>query len=105
MRPADIPLTRITDYGPFLAAGVPVGGLTTGSSQRKTEVQARLWGGREGVAFDPNYHTRLDNIDNIDRDALAIMSSAAAYAIGTYGESIDGVNGVPGRDQRDRRTP
>lgn len=105
VRPADIPLTRITDYGPFLAAGVPVGGLTTGSSQRKTEVQARLWGGREGVAFDPNYHTRLDNIDNIDRDALAIMSSAAAYAIGTYGESIDGVNGVPGRDQRDRRTP
>ena len=42
---------------PFLAAGVPIGGLTTGSSQRKTEVQARLWGGQAGVAFDPNYHT------------------------------------------------
>lgn len=105
VRPADIPLQRVTDYAPFLAAGVPVGGLTTGSSQVKTPVQARLWGGREGVAFDPNYHTRLDNIDNIDRDALAVMASAAAYGIGTYAQSVEGVNGVPARDQRDRRMP
>ncbi|MDG4663365.1 M28 family metallopeptidase [Mycobacterium sp. 236(2023)] len=105
VRPADIPLQRTTDYGPFLAAGIPVGGLTTGSSQRKTDVQARLWGGKAGEPFDPNYHTRRDNIDNIDRDALGIMASSAAFAIGTYAESIDGVNGVPARDQRDRRTP
>ncbi|ANI37819.1 M28 family metallopeptidase [Mycolicibacterium vaccae] len=104
LRPADIPLQRITDYGPFLAAGIPVGGLTTGSSQRKTEVQARLWGGKAGEPFDPNYHTGRDDIDNVDRDALEVMASAAAYAIGTYAESIEGVNGVPGRDQRDRRT-
>ena len=105
VRPADIPLARTTDYAPFLAAGIPVGGLTSGSSQRKTEVQARLWGGKAGAPFDPNYHTRLDNIDNIDRDALGIMASAAAYAVGTYAQSIDGVNGVPARDQRDRRAP
>ncbi|ORB31429.1 M28 family metallopeptidase [Mycolicibacterium parafortuitum] len=105
VRPADIPLARTTDYAPFLAAGIPVGGLTSGSSQRKTEVQARLWGGKAGAPFDPNYHTRLDNIDNVDRDALGIMASAAAYAVGTYAQSIDGVNGVPARDQRDRRTP
>ena len=53
VRPADMPLSRIADYAPFLAAGVPIGGLTTGWSQRKTEVQARLWGGNAGVAFDP----------------------------------------------------
>lgn len=105
IRPADIPLQRVTDYAPFLAAGVPVGGVTTGSSQRKTPVQARLWGGRDGVAFDPNYHTRLDNIDNIDRDALGVMASSAAFAVGTYAQSIDGVNGVPARDQRERRSP
>ncbi|WP_460356193.1 M20/M25/M40 family metallo-hydrolase [Mycobacterium sp. ZZG] len=105
VRPADIPLQRITDYEPFLAAGIPVGGLTTGSSQRKTDVQARLWGGKAGAPFDPNYHTRGDTIDNIDREALAVMASSVAFAVGTYAQSIEGVNGVPTREQRDRRTP
>ncbi len=105
VRPADMPLSSTTDYGPFLATGIPVGGLTAGSSQRKTEVQARLWGGRAGTAFDPNYHTARDNIDNIDRQALSVMGQAVAFAIGTYAQSVEGVNGVPPRDQRHRRTP
>jgi Zn-dependent M28 family amino/carboxypeptidase len=105
VRPADMPLSRTTDYGPFLAAGIPVGGLTAGSSQRKTEVQARLWGGRAGVAFDPNYHTGRDNVDNIDRQALSVMGKAAAFAVVTYAQSVDGVNGVPARDQRHRSMP
>jgi Zn-dependent M28 family amino/carboxypeptidase len=105
VRPADMPLSRTTDYGPFLAAGIPVGGLTAGSSQRKTEVQARLWGGRAGVAFDPNYHTGRDTVDNIDRQALSVMGQAAAFAVVTYAQSIEGVNGVPARDQRHRSMP
>lgn len=104
-RPADMPLSGVTDYGPFLAAGIPVGGLTAGSSQRKTEVQARLWGGRAGIAFDPNYHTARDTVDNIDRQALSVMGQAVAFAVGTYAQSVEGVNGVPPRDQRHRRTP
>ena len=105
VRPADMPLSRTTDYGPFLAAGIPVGGLTAGSSQRKTEVQARLWGGRPGVAFDPNYHTGRDTVDNIDRQALSVMGQAAAFAVVTYAQSVEGVNGVPARDQRHRSMP
>jgi Zn-dependent M28 family amino/carboxypeptidase len=105
VRPADMPLSRTTDYGPFLAAGIPVGGLTAGSSQRKTEVQARLWGGRAGVAFDPNYHTARDTVDNIDRQALSVMGQATAFAVVTYAQSVEGVNGVPARDQRHRSTP
>ena len=105
VRPADMPLARNTDYAAFLAAGIPVGGITTGSSQRKTEVQARLWGGKAGEAFDPNYHTGRDTIDNINRDALAVMASTVAFAVGSYAQTIDGVNGVPARDQRHRRTP
>ncbi|HXL61916.1 MAG TPA: M28 family peptidase, partial [Mycobacterium sp.] len=93
------------DYGPFMAAGIPVGGLTAGSSQRKTEVQARLWGGRAGVPFDPNYHTARDTVDNVDRQALSVMGQAAAFAVVTYAQSVDGVNGVPSRDQRHRSTP
>lgn len=100
VRPADMPLSANTDYGPFLTAGVPVGGATTGSSQRKTEVQARLWGGRAGVAFDPNYHTPRDTIDNVDPHALSIMGPAVGFVVGTYALSTDGPNGVPPRDQR-----
>lgn len=108
VRPADMPLTRGTDYASFVAAGVPVGGLTTGTSQLKSDVQARIWGGRAGVAFDPNYHRRGDTIDNVDRKALGIMAGAAADAVGSYAQSIEGdggANGVPARDQRNRRTP
>ena len=90
IRPADLPLARSTDYGAFLAAGVPFGGATTGAAQKKTEVQARLWGGRAGVAFDPNYHTPRDTIDNVDRHALSIMGPAVAFAVGTYAQSIRG---------------
>jgi hypothetical protein len=102
VRPADLPLGKTTDYSPFLAAGVPIGGATTGAAQRKTEVQARLWGGRAGVAFDPNYHTPRDTIDNVDRHALSITGPAVAFVVGTYAQSIDGVNGVPPRDRRNR---
>ena len=105
VRPADMPLSRIADYAPFLAAGVPIGGLTTGWSQRKTEVQARLWGGNAGVAFDPNWRTARDNIDNLDRNALLVMGQALAFTVGTYAQSVDGVNGVPPRDQRHRSMP
>jgi hypothetical protein len=105
VRPADLPLAKTTDDNPFLSAGVPIGGITTGSSQRKTEVQARLWGGQAGVAFDPNYHTPGDTLANIDRHALSVMGPAVAFAVGTYGQSVEGVNGVPPRDQRHRHTP
>lgn len=100
VRPADMPLSSNTDYSPFLGAGIPIGGATTGSSQRKTEVQARLWGGRAGVAFDPNYHTARDTIDNVDAHALSIMGPAVGFVVGTYAVSTDGPNGVPAHDQR-----
>lgn len=103
VRPADMPISNTTDYSPFLAAGVPVGGATTGSSQRKTAVQARLWGGKAGAAFDPNYHTPRDTIDNVDAHAMSVMGPAAAFVVGSYAQSIEGANGVPGRQDRDGR--
>ncbi|ULE34281.1 M28 family peptidase [Mycobacterium sp. IDR2000157661] len=102
VRPADMPLAKATDYYPFLTAGIPVGGLTAGASQRKTEVQERLWGGKAGVPFDPNYRTPRDRIDAVNRDALSVLGPAAAFAVGTYAQAVDGVNGVPPRDQRQR---
>ncbi|WP_310779418.1 M28 family peptidase [Mycobacterium sp. Z3061] len=101
-RPADMPLNTRTDYHPFLVAGVPVGGMNTGASQTKTTVQARLWGGQPGAAFDPNYQGARDTVDAVNRDALAVMGSGVAFAVGTYAESIGGVNGVTPHDKRHR---
>jgi Zn-dependent M28 family amino/carboxypeptidase len=105
VRPADMPLARNTDYYAFLSAGIPFGGLTTGAAQRKTEVQARLWGGRGGTPFDPDWHTPRDSIEGIDAHALSVMGSAAAFAVATYAQAVDGVNGVPPREQRHRSMP
>jgi Peptidase family M28/PA domain len=101
-RPADMSLAAGTDYSPFLTAGVPIGGMTTGSVQQKTNAQARLWGGRSGAPFDPNYRTPRDNLAALNRDALAVMGPGVAFAVGTYAASIDGVNGVPAQDKRHR---
>ncbi|BBX64830.1 peptidase M28 [Mycobacterium saskatchewanense] len=101
-RPADMPLDTRADYHPFMVAGVPVGGMTAGASQMKTTVQARLWGGQAGAPFDPNYRGPRDTVDNVSREALGIMGSGVAFAVGTYAESVGGVNGVPGHDKRHR---
>ena len=105
IRPADMPLGKASDYSPFLDAGVPIGGTTTGAAQRKSELQARLWGGTAGVPFDRNHHLKSDTIDNVSRDALAVMGAGVAFAVGTYAQSIQGANGVPIREQRRRSTP
>jgi Zn-dependent M28 family amino/carboxypeptidase len=97
VRPADMPLTRASDYGPFMAVGVPIGGLTTGSAQLKSAVQARLWGGRAGAPFDPAYRTPRDVVGNVNPQALGITGPAVAFAVGTYAQSTGGVNGVPKR--------
>ena len=82
-RPADQPLGPGTDYFPVLTAGVPIGGMTTGATGKKTDVQARLWRGNAGQPFDPNYHTPRDTIDDVNLEALAIMGPGVAFTIGT----------------------
>ncbi len=103
-RPADMPLSPDTDYSPFLVAGVPVGGITTGASQLKTATQARLWGGKAGAPFDPNYRGAGDTVDAVGADALAVTGAGVGFAVGSYAQAIDGVNGVAPRDKR-HRTP
>jgi len=102
-RPADMPLNTRVDYHPFLVAGVPIGGINTGATQTKTTVQARLWGGQSGVAFDPNYGGARDTVGAINREALAVMGSGVGFAVGYYAQSIGGVNGVTPHDKRHRQ--
>ncbi len=86
--------TGRSDYGPFIAVGIPSGGLFTGAGDIKTEEQAEKWGGEAGVAYDPCYHQECDDLGNVDRVALNVNGKAAAWVIGLYGTSTEGVNGM-----------
>ncbi len=70
-----------SDYGPFIAAGIPAGGTFTGAEQRKTAAQAAKWGGSSGVAYDVCYHRSCDTTSNIDDTALDRNADAIAYAV------------------------
>jgi Zn-dependent M28 family amino/carboxypeptidase len=70
-----------SDYGPFIAVGIPAGGLFTGAEGIKTAEQAAIYGGTAGLAYDPCYHQACDTYpDNLSRTALRQMSDAVAHA-------------------------
>ena len=77
-----------SDYGPFIAVGIPAGGLFTGAENVKTEAEAALYGGTAGEAFDPCYHQACDDIENISERGLNQMSDAVAHAVNYYAYSL-----------------
>ncbi|WP_182523681.1 M28 family peptidase [Nocardioides dongkuii] len=103
-----------SDYGPFIAVGIPAGGLFTGAEGVKTEEEAALYGGVAGAAYDPCYHQPCDNLtgegqdealyDQLDEDywlrgninmgALNVNSDAIATAVLTFAKDTSAVNGV-----------
>ncbi|MDR7189212.1 Zn-dependent M28 family amino/carboxypeptidase [Microbacterium sp. BE35] len=88
-----------SDYGPFIAVGIPAGGLFTGAEGVKSAQQAAIFGGTAGVAFDSCYHAPCDDIDNLNAHALDVNSDAVAAAIMTFAFDTSSVNGVraPGK--------
>ena len=49
-----------SDYGPFIFAGIPAGGLFTGAEGIKTAEEAAIYGGTAGAPYDPCYHLGCD---------------------------------------------
>ncbi|RDI64030.1 M28 family metallopeptidase [Nocardia pseudobrasiliensis] len=82
-----------SDYGPFMTAGIPVGGLFTGAEGIKTPEEQKMFGGQAGKAYDSCYHSPCDTIDNINDKALTTNTGAIAFSIAGYGLSND----LPGR--------
>ncbi|MFP5069685.1 M28 family metallopeptidase [Pseudonocardia nantongensis] len=80
-----------SDYGPFIEAGIPAGGLFTGAEGVKTPEQAQTWGGTAGQPYDPCYHTACDRMTNIDRTAFDRNTTAMASAIGRFAVDLTGV--------------
>jgi aminopeptidase Y len=86
-----------SDYGPFIAVGIPSGGLFTGAEGIKTVDEAAIWGGTAGDQYDPCYHLACDTYDNINLGAYDVNIDAVAFATLTYAMSTQSVNGVPGK--------
>ncbi|MFC7718626.1 M28 family metallopeptidase [Nonomuraea recticatena] len=73
-----------SDYGPFIEAGIPAGGLFTGAEGFKTQDQANAFGGTAGVPFDSCYHRECDNLRNVNAYALDVSADAVATVITTF---------------------
>ncbi len=86
-----------SDYGPFIAVGIPSGGLFTGAEGLKTTAEAAIWGGTAGIQYDPCYHLACDTFENINLAAFDVNLDAVAYATLTYAYSTESVNGVKGK--------
>ena len=114
-----------SDYGPFIAVGIPAGGLFTGAEVAKTAAEAALYGGVAGASYDPCYHQACDNltgagqntalydqlradytlIGNINVHALDVNSDAIATAVLTFAYDTSTVNGAPGHPGRGQVKP
>ncbi|CAF1164052.1 unnamed protein product [Rotaria sp. Silwood1] len=78
-----------SDYAPFLAAGIAVGGINTGTDEIKPSTERDQYaallgtgnGGIANAAYDPCYHQQCDRIRNINPFAFEKNVKAAAYAI------------------------
>ena len=90
-----------SDYGPFIEAGIPAGGLFTGAEDAKTAEQVEVYGGlatfdadgaggddAEPVPYDPCYHEFCDALDQSDLGA----EDEALYAAldEAYGGALEG---------------
>ncbi|KAE8762418.1 M28 family peptidase [Georgenia thermotolerans] len=82
-----------SDYQAFIENGIPASGLFTGADGVKTAREAEMFGGTAGITYDPNYHTAADDLANVNRTALDIMSDAIAHATITLAQDTSDING------------
>jgi aminopeptidase Y len=86
-----------SDYGPFIAVGIPSGGLFTGAEGIKTPDEVALWGGTAGNQYDSCYHLACDTYANVNLFALDVNSDAVAYATLQYAMNTQEINAVKGK--------
>jgi Zn-dependent M28 family amino/carboxypeptidase len=86
-----------SDYGPFIAAGIPSGGLFTGAEGVKTAEEASIWGGTAGISYDPCYHQACDTYANVNTLALDVNADAVAFATLQFSMNTESVNAERGK--------
>jgi Zn-dependent M28 family amino/carboxypeptidase len=83
-----------SDYGPFIAVGIPAGGLFTGAEGIKTADEQAVYGGTAGVAYDPCYHQACDTYVNNNEVIFDVMADAAADAVLKFAMTTSAVKGT-----------
>jgi Zn-dependent M28 family amino/carboxypeptidase len=96
-----------SDYGPFIAAGIPAGGATSGSNLIKTPEWQQLFGGVAGQPTDWCYHQPCDNLGNVNREIYDQLGDSIAWTVGRFGiDTADvGGEGTQAAAVRAARTP
>ena len=72
--------TGRSDYGPFIANGVPAGGLFAGAEVIKPVAFRKPYGGIALASFDTCYHLYCDSTENISNESLDQSARAAYYS-------------------------
>ncbi len=83
-----------SDYGPFIAVGIPAGGLFTGAEEIKSDEEVAIYGGTAGEQYDPCYHLACDDFSNISLQALDQMTDATAHSVLTFAMTTSAVSGT-----------
>ena len=79
-----------SDYGPFIAVGIPAGGLFSGAEGEKTVEEATIYGGTAGAPYDACYHQACDTTNNLSTKALNELGDGAAHAVMTLARTRTG---------------
>jgi Zn-dependent M28 family amino/carboxypeptidase len=83
-----------SDYGPFIAQGIPAGGLFTGAEGIKTAAEQAIFGGAAGEQYDPCYHAFCDTLGTL----VGVPPAVAMINPATNRNSMR-FNGMRGFDQ------
>ncbi|GAA4231244.1 aminopeptidase PaaP [Actinomadura meridiana] len=82
-----------SDYGPFIAAGIPAGGMATGADGVKTAAEAKAYGGKAGKPYDPCYHEKCDRLKNVNLKLLDTTADGLAHVVQHLARTTVAVNG------------
>jgi hypothetical protein len=79
--PAASSIGGASDHASFQRAGIEVGGVFTGASERVGAAEAKRFGARAGQPADPCYHRACDTLSNIDRPMVERVADAVEAAV------------------------
>lgn len=92
-----------SDYGPFIATGIPAGGLFSGAEGIKTPEHAAKYGGTAGAPFDACYHQACDTLANLNQQALAEFLRRRGRRHGDAGPAHSGADRQRGQEGEGER--
>ncbi len=70
-----------SDHGPFERAGIPTGGLYSGSLERRAPAQVAPYGGDAAQPPDACYHLACDDRANVDEALLGELAGSLARVV------------------------